>query len=82
MNAPLPNEDPAMNARSAPGAGGHAGGPAGTLRRALLDRQAVCEQHGRDESPFPVTPPEVVVFCESTADVAFVVRWPTSMPCR
>ena len=26
------------------------------------------EQHGRDESPFPVTPPEVVVFCESTVN--------------
>ena len=35
--------------------------------------QAVREQHGRDESPFPVTPPEVVVFCESTEDVAAVV---------
>jgi D-lactate dehydrogenase (cytochrome) len=34
---------------------------------------AVCEQHGRDESPFPVTPPEAVVFCESDDDVAFVV---------
>ena len=34
---------------------------------------AVCEQHGRDESPFPVTPPEVVVFCESTEDVVFAV---------
>ena len=34
---------------------------------------AVREQHGRDESPFPVTPPEVVVFCESTEDVAAVV---------
>ena len=32
------------------------------------------EQHGRDESPFPVTPPEVVVFCESTEDVAAVVK--------
>ncbi|HNK18407.1 MAG TPA: FAD-linked oxidase C-terminal domain-containing protein, partial [Piscinibacter sp.] len=35
---------------------------------------AVCEQHGRDESAYPVTPPEVVVFCESTDDVAFVVK--------
>jgi D-lactate dehydrogenase (cytochrome) len=34
---------------------------------------AVREQHGRDESPFPVTPPEVVVYCESTEDVAAVV---------
>jgi D-lactate dehydrogenase (cytochrome) len=34
---------------------------------------AVREQHGRDESPFDVPPPEVVVFCESTDDVAFVV---------
>jgi D-lactate dehydrogenase (cytochrome) len=35
---------------------------------------AIREQHGRDESPFPVTPPEVVVFCESTEDVAAVVQ--------
>jgi D-lactate dehydrogenase (cytochrome) len=35
---------------------------------------AVREQHGRDESPFDVPPPEVVVFCESTEDVAAVVR--------
>jgi D-lactate dehydrogenase (cytochrome) len=34
---------------------------------------AVCEQHGRDESPFPVTPPEVVVYCDSTEEVAAVV---------
>ena len=31
---------------------------------------AVREQHGRDESTYPVTPPEAVVFCESTEDVA------------
>ncbi len=35
---------------------------------------AVCEQHGRDESPYPTTPPELVLFCESTADVAFAVQ--------
>ena len=35
---------------------------------------AVREQHGRDESPFDAPPPEAVVFCESTEDVAFVVR--------
>ena len=35
---------------------------------------AVREQHGRDESPYPTTPPEVVVFCESTEEVAAVVR--------
>jgi D-lactate dehydrogenase (cytochrome) len=34
---------------------------------------AVREQHGRDESPFEVPPPELVVFCESTQDVADVV---------
>jgi D-lactate dehydrogenase (cytochrome) len=33
----------------------------------------VREQHGRDESTYPMTPPEVVVFCENTADVAFAV---------
>jgi D-lactate dehydrogenase (cytochrome) len=35
---------------------------------------AVREQHGRDESPYPVTPPEAVVFCDSTDEVAEVVR--------
>ncbi|MBE0548094.1 MAG: FAD-binding protein, partial [Rubrivivax sp.] len=35
---------------------------------------AVREQHGRDESPFPTTPPEVVVYCESTDDVVAVLR--------
>jgi D-lactate dehydrogenase (cytochrome) len=34
---------------------------------------AVCEQHGRDESTYPVTPPDVVVFCESVDDVTQVV---------
>ena len=34
---------------------------------------AVREQHGRDESPFDAPPPEAVVFCDSTEDVAFVV---------
>lgn len=35
---------------------------------------AVREQHGRDESPFDVPPPELVVFCESTEEVAAVVK--------
>ncbi len=34
---------------------------------------AVREQHGRDESTYPVTPPDAVVFCESTGDVAALV---------
>ncbi|MFL6696205.1 MAG: FAD-binding oxidoreductase [Vitreoscilla sp.] len=34
---------------------------------------AVREQHGRDESPFDAPPPEAVVFCESTEEVAFVI---------
>ena len=34
---------------------------------------AVREHHGRDESPLDAPPPEAVVFCESTEDVAFVV---------
>ncbi|MBE7419724.1 MAG: FAD-binding protein [Ideonella sp.] len=36
--------------------------------------QAVREQHGRDESPFEALPPEAVVFCETTADVADAVK--------
>jgi D-lactate dehydrogenase (cytochrome) len=35
---------------------------------------AVREQHGRDESPFDAPPPDAVVYCESTDDVAAVVR--------
>ncbi len=35
---------------------------------------AVREQHGRDESVYAATPPEVVVYCESTADVAAAVK--------
>ena len=47
------------------------------MREALRERfgaqcstaRAVCEQHGRDESPFDAPPPEAVVFCESNQDV-------------
>ena len=35
---------------------------------------SVREQHGRGESVYDAAPPEAVVFCESTADVAAVVR--------
>jgi len=35
---------------------------------------AVREQHGRDESPIDAPPPEAVVYCESTDDVAAVVK--------
>ncbi len=35
--------------------------------------RAVREQHGRDESPFDVPPPEAVVFAQSNEDVAAVV---------
>jgi D-lactate dehydrogenase (cytochrome) len=35
--------------------------------------RAVREQHGRDESAYPITPPDAVVFCQSTDDVAAVV---------
>ena len=51
------------------------------LREALAARfgaqlsiaAAVCLQHGRDESPFDVPPPDAVVFAESTQDVADLV---------
>ncbi len=36
--------------------------------------QAVRDHHGRDESPFPVTPPEAVVFAQNTEDVATAMR--------
>ncbi len=48
-----------------------------TLKVRFGDRvstaNAVREQHGRDESTYPVTPPDAVVFCESTEDVAAAV---------
>jgi D-lactate dehydrogenase (cytochrome) len=48
------------------------------LRRHFGERcstaEAVLEQHGRDESVYAATPPEVVLFCESTADVAHAVK--------
>ena len=72
MNAPLPNHVlPKLDLRPVPAAMLEA------LRARFGQRcstaQAVRDQHGRDESPFPLTPPEVVVFCESTEDVAAVV---------
>jgi D-lactate dehydrogenase (cytochrome) len=70
MNAPLPNA--ILRAiRPVPAAMLEA------LRARFGERcstaASVCEQHGRDESAYPTMPPEVVVFCESTADVAAVV---------
>ncbi len=48
-----------------------------TLRARLGERcttaAAACEQHGRDESVYAAMPPDAVVFCESTEEVAFVV---------
>jgi D-lactate dehydrogenase (cytochrome) len=35
---------------------------------------AVLEQHGRGESVYDAAPPDAVLFCESTDEVAFVVR--------
>jgi D-lactate dehydrogenase (cytochrome) len=72
MNAPLPHDAIPQHA--------HRPLPA-TMLEALRDRfgercstaAAVREQHGRDESPFPTTPPDAVVFCESNDDVVFVV---------
>ena len=75
MNAPLPHLALAPIS-------GHTPRPVtSTLLQALRGHfgercstaQAVREQHGRDESTYPVTPPDAVVFCESTADVAFAV---------
>jgi FAD/FMN-containing dehydrogenases len=47
-----------------------------TLRERLGDRvvtsAAVCEHHGRDESPFPTMAPDAVVYALSTDEVASV----------
>ncbi len=73
MNAPLPAHLlPHLDPRPVPAA--------------MLDALQTCfgarcstamvvrEQHGRDESPFDAPPPEAVVYCESTEDVAEVVK--------
>ena len=36
--------------------------------------RAVCEQHGRDESPYPALPPDAVVWPLTTEEVAAIVR--------
>jgi D-lactate dehydrogenase (cytochrome) len=73
MNAPLPAHLlPEIQQRETPAA----------LIDALKARFAarcstalvVREQHGRDESSFALPPPAAVVFAESTADVAEVVK--------
>lgn len=73
MNAPLPGHVlPTYEPRPVPAAMIEA------LKARFGDRcstaQAVREQHGRDESPFDVPPPDVVVFAESTEEVAEVVK--------
>jgi len=73
MNAPLPATLlPRIEPRPVPKA------MLDALKARFGDRcstaTAVREQHGRDESPIDVPPPEAVVFCESTDDVAAVVR--------
>ena len=71
MNAPLPAHLLQHELRPIPAA------MLAALRERFGERcstaTAVREQHGRDESTYPVTPPEAVVFCESTDDVAAVV---------
>ncbi len=73
MNAPLPAHlVPALNPRPAPP----------DMIELLLQRfgdrcstsMAVRVQHGRDESPIDAPPPDVVIFCESTADVADAIK--------
>ena len=73
MNAPLPGQiTHTVQPRPVPAALMEA------LRERFDDRcstaAAIREQHGRDESPFPVTPPDAVVFCESVDEVAQAVR--------
>jgi D-lactate dehydrogenase (cytochrome) len=72
MNAPLPAPHlPHLEPRPMPAA------MLETLRGRFGDRcstaMAIREQHGRDESVFDVPPPDAVVYCESTEEVAFVV---------
>ncbi len=72
MNAPIPTHLlPMVAPRAMPAA------MIDALKATFGDRcstaMAVREQHGRDESPFDVPPPDAVVYCESTRDVAAAV---------
>ncbi len=40
----------------------------------VTQNTAILEQHGRNEAYFPVTPPDAVVFPESTQDVSQIVK--------
>ena len=73
MNAPIPvHLLPRLEPRPMPAA------MLDALKARFAERcstaAAVRQQHGRDESPIDAPPPEAVVFCESTEDVAEVVR--------
>ena len=73
MNAPLPAHLlPTLAPRAVPAE------MLAALKAQFGDRcstaLAVREQHGRDESPIDAPPPEAVVYCESTEDVAAVVK--------
>ena len=73
MNAPLPSHVlPVYAPRTMPAA------MIDALKAQFGERVstalAVREQHGRDESPFEVPPPDAVLFAESTADVAAALR--------
>ena len=72
MNAPLPaNLLPSIEPRAVPAE------MVAALKAKFGERCStalvVREQHGRDESPIDAPPPEAVVFCESTDEVAAVV---------
>lgn len=72
MNAPLPTHHlPRIAPRPLPAE------MLAALKQRFGDRcstaLAVREQHGRDESPFDVPPPDAVVYCDSTEEVAAVV---------
>jgi D-lactate dehydrogenase (cytochrome) len=73
MNAPLPAHLlPEIQQRETPAA------LIDALKARFAERCStalvVREQHGRDESSFALPPPAAVVFAESTAEVAEVVK--------
>jgi D-lactate dehydrogenase (cytochrome) len=69
MNAPLPNQAIRKPIAAA---------MLESLKALFGDRlslaEAVRDQHGRDESPYPPLPPDAVVFAHSTDEVAALVR--------
>mgnify|MGYP003336295530 CR=1 FL=1 len=78
MNAPTPAAHLAIAQRDVPAA--FLAALQARFGQNCSTAQVIREQHGRDESPFDVPPPDAVLFCQSTEDVAEAVLYMAGLP--